>query len=416
MKKLSLLLAGILLIGAFLAGCDARTTDTKESGREVRLAVWGSSPAEVQALDKTIADFEGETGIKVVKEVISDSYLDVIKTRLIGGEGPDVFYLDSYAAAEVIESGAVMALDEWITDDFKIDDFYPSLLNAFRGSDRKLYGIPKDYSTLALYYNENLLKQAGYTPEDIPDSLEELHRFAEALQPKLPEGTKALTVVTDLARMMYLAESTGVDIIKDDKANIADPEIIKNLQLMVDARAKGYADNPQGLGTGWNGEAFGVQKTAMMIEGNWVISFLKEQFPEVKYGVKEVPAYNGKKGTMAYTVAYVINADTDNKENAWAFIQYMTGPRGMDTWTKGSGVLPSRKSVAQSQNLEEDPVKSAHVAGAQYATPWQKGIHLPTVMTNFNNEFLSAFLGKKSLKEAMEKAQEVANKEIAAQK
>ncbi|MEX2104657.1 MAG: ABC transporter substrate-binding protein, partial [Bacilli bacterium] len=54
--------------------------------------------------------------------------------------------------------------------------------------------------------------------------------------------------------------------------------------------------------------------------------------------------------------------------------------------------------------------------GASYATPWQAGTTLPTVTTNFNNQFVSAYLDQASLEDAMKLAQETANKEIKAAK
>jgi multiple sugar transport system substrate-binding protein len=39
---------------------------------------------------------------------------------------------------------------------------------------------------------------------------------------------------------------------------------------------------------------------------------------------------------------------------------------------------------------------------------------LPIIMNNFNNQFVSAFLGERPLAEALKEAQETANKEIEA--
>ncbi len=94
-------------------------------------------------------------------EVISDQYMDVVKTRLIGGEGPDVFYLDAFEAPAMIETGVLEPLDDYVTDDFDINDFEKPLLDAFKGPDGKIYGFPKDYSTLALFYNKKCLKKQG---------------------------------------------------------------------------------------------------------------------------------------------------------------------------------------------------------------------------------------------------------------
>ena len=65
----------------------------------VRLSGWGASQTEQKLLKEVLKDFEvANPGIKVKFEQIPDQYMDVIKTRLIGDAGPDVFYLDGYQA------------------------------------------------------------------------------------------------------------------------------------------------------------------------------------------------------------------------------------------------------------------------------------------------------------------------------
>jgi hypothetical protein len=38
--------------------------------------------------------------------------------------------------------------------------------------------------------------------------------------------------------------------------------------------ADGYAVTPDKVDSGWNGEAFGKEKVAMIVEGNWMVPFL----------------------------------------------------------------------------------------------------------------------------------------------
>ncbi|KHF28384.1 putative ABC transporter substrate-binding protein YesO [Anoxybacillus sp. BCO1] len=162
-----------MLFGSVLAGCGSEEktaknegSDKKEEQVEVTLAGWGGNPMEQKLLKQTLDEFEKKyPNIKVKHEVISDQYMDVIKTRLIGGEGPDVFYLDAFEAPAMIETGVLEPLDDYVTDDFDINDFEKPLLDAFKGPDGKIYGFPKDYSTLALFYNKKMFEEAGL---DVP--------------------------------------------------------------------------------------------------------------------------------------------------------------------------------------------------------------------------------------------------------
>lgn len=425
-KSLSVILSVGLASSMVLAGCAKEETkpapagDAPKSGEPVTvtLAGWGSSPEEQDLLKQTIQEFESKhPNVKVKYEVIADQYMDVIKTRLIGGEGPDVFYLDAFEAPALIEKGVIEPLDSYVKPEFDVADFEEPLLNAFKVGG-KTYGFPKDSSTLAMFYNKKHFEEAGITKP--PTTWEELQDAAKKLTKT--EGGKTVRfgfgVAPELARQMFMAQAFGGKV-SDDKGNaaFASPEALKGLQLVVDLHNKDKSSGePKEVGAGWGGEMFGQGKASIVFEGNWAIPFLNNNYKDLQYATAELPTVNGKKVTMAFTVAYVMNKASKKKEASWELISYLTGKEGMKTWTSKGFALPTRKSVAKELGYDKDPLRGALVAGSAYATPWQAGPTLPTVMNNFNNQFLDAFLGKSSLEDAMKKAQETANKEIAAGK
>lgn len=404
-----------MLMGSILAGCSGggeKVSDSKDSKKEenveITLAGWGSSPEEADLLKQVLVDFEKKyPNIDVKHEVINDQYMDVLKTRLIGGEGPDVFYLDAFEAPGMIETGVVEPLDEYIDKDFDVNDFEKPLLEAFQ-KDGKTYGFPKGYSTLALFYNKKMLAEAGV---EVPKTWDELREASK----KLTNGKEVYGFGQnpELARLYFIAESKGGKVVKEDKANFTDPKVIEGLQPYVDqALVDKTAAQPSEVGAGWTGEMFGQGKAAMVIEGNWAIPYLQNTFKEIDFGTAEVPTIDGKQGTMAFTVAYAMNAASEKKEAGYKLISYLTGKEGMEKWTSKGFELPSRKSVAEKNGFDKDELRSALVAGAPYSTVWSQGVNLPIIFTNFNNQFTSAYLGEQTLKEALEKAEKTANKEI----
>jgi multiple sugar transport system substrate-binding protein len=95
-------------------------------------------------------------------------------------------------------------------------------------------------------------------------------------------------------------------------------------------------------------------------------------------------------------------------------MSYLTGKEGMKAWAKEGLVLPSRKSVLDELGYADNALYAPFVAGADYATIWQTGENLPTILLHFNNQFISALIEQQSLRNAMLKAQDSANKEIKA--
>ncbi|QJD84825.1 ABC transporter substrate-binding protein [Cohnella herbarum] len=384
---------------------------------EVTLAGWGSSPEEQALLQQVLDEFQAKNpDVKVKYEVIADQYMDVIKTRLIGNEAPDVFYLDAFEAPGLIEKDVLEPLDGYVTPEFDINDFEAPTINAFKSADGKMYGFPKDTSTLALFYNKKMFADAGITAP--PTTWDELLSVSEKLTKKNGKKVEVygLGQAPELARQMFMINAFGGKLADDQgMAAFATPEAEKGLSLVIDQHTKANtAGQPSDVGAGWGGEMFGQQKAAMVIEGNWAIPYIQTNFKDVDFGTAEVPTVNGKKGTMAFTVAYVMNKNSQKKEAAWKLLSYLTGKEGMKTWTSKGFALPTRKSVSAELGYDKDALRGALVAGSSYATPWQAGSTLPTIMTNFNNQFVAAYTGGSSLTDAMKKAQETANKEIKA--
>jgi len=379
---------------------------------EITLNGWGASPEEEELLQQTLDEFMKKyPNIKVKYEVISEQYMDVIKTRLIGGQAGDVFYLDSSEAEALFAQNVLEPLNGYITDEFDIGDIEEPLLNAFKGEDGNYYGFPKDSSTLVLFYNKKHFEEAGLSGP--PTTWEELREYSKILT---KDGRYGLGVAPELARQMFMIEAYGGKVVDEDgKAAFATPEALQGLQLVIDQHLIDKTSvQPTEVGSGWGGEMFGQEKVSMVLEGNWAIPYLDNNFPDLEYGTAEVPTVNGKKVTMAYTVAYVMNKQSKHKEEAWKLIEFLTGKEGMKIWTSKGLALPTRKSVAAELGYDKDEYRAAIVAGSSYAIPWQVGKYGPIIMNNFNNQFISAFLGEQTLENAMKAAVETANKEIEA--
>ena len=398
----------LLLLVCLIIACsdtDNRTT--------VTLSGWQSSPTEKQRLEQVLRDFEAKhPAIKVKFEVISDQYMDVIKTRLIGDAAPDVFYLDAFDAPLLMKYNVLEPLNDYL-DTADLSDFQP-FVEAFTHQG-KIYGLPKDFSTLALFYNKQLFEQAQLTVP--PKTWQDLQNYARKLTlDENQDGRKehyGLGITPELARQTFLIKAFGGTLMNQSNAAFASASSLKGLQKLVDLYRNRTAALPADVGASSGSEMFGQAKAAMVIEGPWAIPYLQETFPDLEFATAEVPALAGKRGTMAYTVAYVMNRQAKHKQAAWELIAYLTGQEGMKAWATAGLVLPSRQSVLAALGYEQNPLYAPFIRGTAYATVWQGGENLPAIANQFNNQFLSALLGQ-PLAVAMKKAQATANREIQA--
>jgi multiple sugar transport system substrate-binding protein len=382
----------------------------------LKLSGWGANPEEKALLRQVLNDFEAEhPQIRVRFEEIADQYMDVIKTRLIGDAAPDVFYLDALEAPFLMSQGVLEPLESYVKPEFDISDFEETLLNPFK-YENHIYGFPKDYSTLALFYNQQAFADAGLSSP--PTTWDELRRYSKQLTRDRNEDGRpdqyGFGVIPELARQVFMIQAFGGQLVDaNGYAAYATDASLAGLQLVLDQyRQDRTSAMKTDVGTNSGSEMFGQGKVAMTFEGNWAISYLTNTFPDLRFDTAEVPTVDGKPGTMVFTVAYVMNHQSQHKPEAWELISYLTGKAGMERWTSTGFALPSRKSVAQALGYAQDPLRDALVAGVPYATPWQAGEYPAAVMNNFDNQFLSAMLGQQPLKQAMQRAQDNANSQI----
>lgn len=388
----------------------------QQNQETITLSGWGSTPSENQLLQKILRRFEAKHPEITVKfEAIPDQYMNVLKTRLIGETAADVFFLDALEAPLLIQSGVLEPLNSYIQPDFQLADFNPVLLKAFQ-QQGVIYGLPKDFSTLVLFYNPTALKVVGLTAP--PKTWEELRAFAKKLTRDRNQDGKVdqygLGIAPELARQLFLIKAFGGQLVdKKGYATFATPQALQGLAWVIaQYRQDRTTVQPSDVGANSGLELFGQEKVAMVLEGAWAIPYLQETFPQLKFATAEVPTMGGRKGTMAYTVAYVMNKKSKRKAAAWKLIAYLTGKEGMKAWTSQGLALPTRQSLLTEMGYAQNPLYAAFVVGADYATIWQSGENLPTIRDHFNNQFVSALLGEQSLSAAMQKAQDAANREI----
>jgi multiple sugar transport system substrate-binding protein len=400
-----------------IMSCQPLSLDSPTADRlVVELSGWGSSPAEQEVLQRVLQEFRAtHPAIDVRFEVISDQYMDVMKTRLIGEAAADVFYLEAQEAPFFMENQVLEPLDRYITPEFELSDFEANLLKPFTDQGQ-IYGLPKDFSTLALFYNRAAFDAAGLKAP--PQTWEELLDYSRRLtidsnQDGTPEQY-GFGILPDLARIVYVMEAFGGEVVDaNGYANFASDASLQGLELLVNQYvADRSAARPVDVGSSSGIEMFGQGKAAMVIEGSWAIPYLADTFPGLDYETAEVPRINDRPGTMAYPVAYVINRQSPHKQEAWELIAYLTGKQGMFQWTGGGSALPTRKSVAARLEYDRDLLRSPLILGAKYATIWQAGSYPAAVMNSFNNQFISVILGEQALQPAMQQAQADANQQI----
>jgi len=344
----------------------------------VTLRVWtgGSAGPETDFKQSQFDAFEEANPNVDLEVLIAPDYDTQITAAFAAGDYPDVFTVGQGNFPSYVDSGLLMPAGDRITDQ---DDIYPGLLAAFTDADGNSYCVPKDFSTLAIYYNKDQFAAAGVAEPTADWTWEDMYAAAEAITNAditTEDGTDVVgfSAAADPDRWLAFLQANGASFMNDaGEITIDSPEAIAALDYYNSFVANGFGDVPGDLGgAGWNGEAFGRGYAAMTLEGNWAIGYLETDFPEVNWGVVEVPtAPSGSKGTLTFTECWAVSAQvegTDKEQAAWDLVNFLTGPEGAASVAEaGFGVMPARMSASQAWLDTRGAEFAPFVTGGEYA-------------------------------------------------
>ena len=358
-----------LLLTLCLVGCKS------EDSRKMRLSSWVSSPSETAIFKSTLEDFRGKNPDFDFKfEPIPGNYSEKLQLMLGTNTAPDLFFLKGMTAPSYMSFKILNPLDELIqsTPDFEIDDFFPFTLEAFQ-SDGQQYGIPKDFNPYVLFYNKKLFREAGI--DTIPTNWQELESMAAQLtKDQDGDGTDDQFgfIVEPVVEMVmpFVYQNGGYFQNPDGSLGITDEPFIEALEYYYGLYKKGIATMAQDQGVAWNGDAFGREMCAMAISGGWLIPFLKDNYPDLEYGIIPLPA-GKQRATVAFTTAYSMPKYVKDAQKTWHLLNYLTSKEGMKSWTESGIAMPTRKSVAIENGFYEHETYKVFMESAAFAKPFQ---------------------------------------------
>jgi multiple sugar transport system substrate-binding protein len=378
---------------------------------ELVLMGWSSSPAENERLQTIVDQYNAANpDVNVTLSQVPD-YDTKLQVSLAGGSPPDAFYVDSFKFFDLQNAGALDNGNDLIVDPA---DFVPNLRSAFTKDDQ-FYCPPKDFSTLALEYNTDLFDAAGLEYPTADWTWQDLEDAAAALTNK-DAGVYGMSVTPDMARWLAFLYQAGGSVYNADatQMTINSPEALEAMTFYAGLVEKGYAAQPSDLSTGWPGEAFGQGKAAMVVEGNWIMSYLTDQFPDLNFAVAELPAGPAGKATMAFTVCYAAPASGKNVAASWDLINYLAGTDGMKAWTDLGLAMPTRQSLSEGWAAQY-PDSQPFISGAAYAYPWQFVTGFQAVLDTMNSGLQQVFAGLATPEQVLAEAEQVGNQVLSGQ-
>ncbi|MGN6446969.1 extracellular solute-binding protein [Amnibacterium sp.] len=341
--------------------------------------IGSSGDAETNAVKSAVADWSKTSGTPATVQAASN-LAQQLSQGFAAHKPADVFYLGSDTFATYAKQGDLLAYGDQLKNK---SDFYPSLVTNFTYQG-KFYCAPKDFSTLQLEINTDMWKAAGLTSADYPTTWAQLEADAKKLT---TGGHAGLVTSPQYERLGALMVQAGGNLTNPagTKATVDSSANKQALTFVQNALKAGWWKFTGDVGAGWGGEAFGKQKAAMTIEGNWIAGAMTSTYPSVKYAVVPLPAGPAGKGTLQFTNCWGIAAASKNQAAALKLVEQLTTQQDQMAFAKAFGVMPSIQSAAPAWK-QEFPQFAAFLDGASYAQGVPKSVGSAAVVSDLDSK------------------------------
>ena len=372
-KLLALLLCGAMVLGTTACGGAGGTQsggtaeqEGKDSGAQQasgdtqEVVFWHSfSGATEAALTSIINEYnEGrgkEKGIHV--ELVYQGYEGTDKVMLAYQtkdyeNAPDINVGLTSTIPAVMDMGWTVNIEEFMNEEgseVTKDTFYEPLQQACT-YEGQMVAVPFSNSIPLLYYNKEMLEEAGFTKA--PETMDELVDYVKALTVK--EGDEVsrygLNMQVKRYQLVEFCVSQGeVSFFGDNQGGREAPmtkivagddgtlkTFLEKLQALLDTGGYKYVEDNIN-------EEFAQGLSAMVIMSSSRMGTLDELMPG-KYMTAYLPKVNaGDAGGAAVggSCLNIFNRDDDERAKAaWDVVQYCVSPESQYTFSTASGYIP----------------------------------------------------------------------------
>lgn len=335
-KKMSLAaITGLSLLGLSACGNQGESTDGK-----VTIEYFNQKGEMVDTLREIAKDFEKENPNVHVKVVNVPNAGEVLKTRVLAGDVPDVvnIYPQSIELQEWAKAGYF--------EDLSNKDYLKRVKNHYADKyaiDGKIYNIPYTANAYGIYYNKDKFKELGLKVPETWEEFEELvdKIIAKGETPFAIAGADTWTL--NGYHQLALATSTGGGKEANDYLRFSKPNAIKSSDSVLkdDFRLLDLFRKKGAMQTNWQGAgytdvvgAFARGDALMTPNGSWAITAINAQDPKFNVGTFPFP---GKQKGQSLTIgagdlAWSISSSSKHKKEANAFVEYMSRPEVMQKY------------------------------------------------------------------------------------
>lgn len=361
-KLLSLILTVGILSTTF-TGCSSSNNSTEDG--VAKISIWTQEGQVVEqeyykgAIEQFNELYEGqiEATLQMIPRGNGYEYENKINAAATSGSLPDIIAMDGPSVANYADSGIIVPIDEYFTED-KLEDFVPSIIT--QGTvDGQLYALGASESTVVLFYNKDVLDAAGIqAPTTLEDAWtwQEVYEIAKQLK---TDDMYGINLEWDLGEgQIYgfapIIWSNGGELLSEDGKEIDgylnSDKSIEALEFYQKFAVEGLI-NLQPLPND-----FEEGKSAMYLMGSWEIQTIEESYPDFSYGITYYPKFSETSEVVSPSGdwCFGITSGSKNQEAAAKLVEFLTSAEEVQEYCSAISKPPARISVFDTMEEYQD--------------------------------------------------------------
>jgi len=371
----SALILAVVLVAGGLAGVSAQAP--VEISFYYPVAVGGPI---TKIVDGYAADFTKENPSIRVKPIYTGTYQETIVKALTAhksGEPPQTAIILSTDMFTLIDEDAILPFDDVLKgpeDQAWLKSFFPAFMkNSQTGG--KTWGIPFQRSTIVLYWNKELFKDAGLDPSKPPATWADQLEYAKKLTKRDASGNVTQWGIqvpsSGFPYWLFQGFTTQNDVLLMNEAGTETyydkPAVVEALQYWVDLSQKHKVMAPGVIEWGTTPKDFFEKKTAMMWTTTGNLTNVKNN-AKFDFGVAMLPAGKHRGSPTGGGNFYLFKKTTPaQREAVVKFAKWMTSPERAAQWGIETGYVAVRPDAWQTPAMKKyvDGFPAAAVARDQ---------------------------------------------------
>lgn len=394
---------------ALLAGCTAAQATSRPVTLDVVMADdWETAPA----VREVIRTFEREHDVRVQVQAAPFSQIpDLVRNAIDLGEPFDLAHWHAFAAGA---DGIAEPLDDlWVATELDPGDFLPGAVDDVTWQGIR-YGVPLDVNALVLLVNDDVLRAARLTADDLADADD----FLEVARSISEQGDvdHAITLTASSWAAYGWIRAFGGDLLDVDDAGevtftFDDPRTVTAIETLgaLAAEDLGTAPFAQDLALDSIG-ALTTGLVAMHATGSWDLPITQrarrsEAGGELK--VLPLPRSSGDSGTVLGGSSMFVPLGAENRDLAFAFALALTEDETGLRLADEEGRLPARTDLYDHPMFAAAPGVAAFVDELPEASVMPL-IAFPELAADFSAALERVLKGQEDAGSAMAGLQRVA--------